>query len=56
MPKRNRRKNGITIIKEFGSPQKVLNASRDELKNIKGVGDRAVKEIKTLKKIFEEGV
>ena len=49
-------KMALLLLKEFGSPQKVLNASRDELKNIKGVGDRAVKEIKALKKIFEEGV
>lgn len=43
------------LISEFESPQGVLNASREDLLQINGVGDVTVSEIKTLKEIFENG-
>ena len=43
------------LLSEFGSPQNVLNASRDELLKINGVGDTTIAEIKKLKEVFENG-
>lgn len=44
------------LLNTFGSPQNVLNASREELLEIKGVGDAMVASIQELKDIFENGV
>ena len=44
------------LINEFGSPANVLNASRKDLLNIKGVGDGTVSKIKELKKVYEDGI
>ena len=43
------------LLSEFGSPQNVLNASRDELLQVTGVGNVTVDEIKKLKRVFENG-
>ncbi len=43
------------LINEFGSPKGVFEASRDELKNVSGVGDITVSNIKELKEVFEHG-
>ena len=43
------------LLSEFGSPQNVLNVSRDELLQISGVGEVTVDEIKKLKEVFENG-
>ena len=43
------------LLSEFGSPQNVLNASRDELLDINGIGDVTVSKIKQLKEVFENG-
>lgn len=48
-------KTALMLLKKFKTPQKVLNASREELLEIKGVGDGTVSDIKKLKKLFEEG-
>lgn len=44
------------LLKEFGSPANVLNASREDLLKVKGIGDAMVSNIYELKKIYEEGV
>lgn len=44
------------LLDEFGSPSAVLNASREELLQIKGVGDSMVSNIKELKQVYENGV
>jgi Fanconi anemia group M protein len=44
------------LLKEFGSPQAVLNASRKDLLKIKGVGDSTISKIKELKDVYENGV
>lgn len=44
------------LLDEFGSPNAVLNASREDLLKIKGVGNAMVANIKELKRIYEEGV
>lgn len=44
------------LLDEFGSPNAVLNASREDLLKIKGVGNAMVANIKELKKIYDEGV
>lgn len=49
-------KTALLLLKKFGTPQNVLNASREELLSIKGVGDGTVSDIKALKKLFEEGI
>lgn len=49
-------KMALTLLKEFKTPQNVLNATRDELKQVKGVGDSTVASIQELKQVFEEGV
>lgn len=43
------------LLSEFGSPQNVLNASRDDLSQVNGVGDVTIAEIKKLKEVFENG-
>ena len=44
------------LLDRFGSPSAVLNASREDLLEIKGVGDAMVSNIKELKQIYEEGL
>ena len=44
------------LLDEFGSPSAVLNASREDLLKVKGVGDAMVANIQELKDIFENGV
>ena len=43
------------LLDEFGSPNAVLNASRDELLEINGVGDGTVVELKKLKEAYYDG-
>ena len=45
----------ITLINEFESPQAVLDASREELLAVNGIGDVTVAAIKELKEVFENG-
>lgn len=49
-------KKSLMLLKKFGTVQNVLNASREELLSIRGVGDETVADIKNLKKLFEEGI
>ena len=44
------------LLDRFGSPSAVLNASREDLLEVKGVGDAMVSSIKELKQIYEEGL
>lgn len=44
------------LLKEFHSPKAVLEASRDDLLAIKGIGESIVADVKQLKKIYEEGL
>ena len=44
------------LLNNFKSPEAVLNASREDLLKIKGVGDSMVANIKELKYIYEHGV
>ena len=44
------------LLNNFQSPEAVLNASREDLLKIKGVGDSMVANIKELKYIYEHGV
>ena len=44
------------LLDEFGSPEAVLNASREDLLKIKGVGDSMVSDIRELKRIYTQGV
>lgn len=44
------------LLDIFGSPKAVLNASREDLLQIKGIGNAMVANIKELKMIFEKGV
>lgn len=44
------------LLDEFGSPEAVLNASREDLLKIKGVGNSMVSNIKELKQVYENGV
>ncbi len=48
-------KTARVLISEFGSPRNVLNASRDDLLQVSGVGDVTIDEIKKLKNVFENG-
>lgn len=43
------------LLKEFGTPHDVMYASRDELLDIKGVGEGTVLKIKELREAFENG-
>lgn len=49
-------KTALMLLKEFGTPEKVLNASREDLLKIKGVGDSTVADLKGLRKIYYEGI
>ena len=44
------------VICKFKTPEKVLNASRSELLEIKGVGDSTIVDLMSLRKTFYEGV
>lgn len=48
-------KTAMLLLDEFKTPQKVLNASREDLLKVKGIGDATISDIKNLKKIYEEG-
>lgn len=43
------------LLSKFETPQNVFNASREELLEIKGVGDSTVAKIKDLKEAYENG-
>lgn len=43
----------VTLLKEFGSPKNILYASREDLLDVKGVGDSMVKNILELRRAFE---
>ena len=43
------------LINNFNTPQNVLNASREELLDIDGIGEGTVLKIKELKDVFENG-
>lgn len=49
-------KTALTLLKEFKTPEKVLNASREDLLKINGIGDATINDIKTLRKVFYEGI
>ena len=49
-------KTALILLKEFKTPEKVLNAPREELLKINGIGDATVADIKALRKVFYEGV
>lgn len=49
-------KTALLLLKEFKTPEKVLNASRQDLLAINGIGEATVADIKALKKIFYEGM
>lgn len=43
------------LLKEFGSPRAVLEASREDLLEVNGVGDGTVTELKRLKEAYDNG-
>lgn len=49
-------KTALILLKHFGTPQNVLNASREDLLKIRGVGEGTVSDVKKLKKLYEEGI
>ena len=49
-------KTAILLLKEFKTPENVLNASRKDLLKVKGIGDSTISDIKSLKKAFYEGI
>lgn len=49
-------KTAIMLLKKFKTPEGVLNASREDLLKINGVGDSTVADIKELRKVFYEGI
>lgn len=49
-------KTALILLKEFKTPEKVLNASRKELLKVNGIGDATITDIKKLRKAFYEGV
>ena len=49
-------KTALILLKKFKTPEGVLNASREDLLKINGVGDSTIADIKELKKVFYEGV
>lgn len=49
-------KTALLLLKEFKTPERVLNASREDLLKINGVGDSTIADLKELKKIYYEGL
>lgn len=49
-------KTAMLLLKEFKTPEKVLTASRKDLKAISGVGDATIADIKELHKVYYEGI
>mgnify|MGYP002869931818 CR=1 FL=1 len=49
-------KTALTLLKEFKTPEKVFTASRDELKQINGIGDATIADIKEAAQVFYEGL
>ena len=49
-------KTAMLLLDHFKTPKAVLDASREELLEIKGIGDATISDIKNLKKVFEEGL
>lgn len=48
-------KTAMLLLDNFKTPKAVLDAPREELLKIKGIGDATISDIKNLKKVFEEG-
>lgn len=49
-------KTALSLLNKFETPEKVFTASREELKEVNGVGDVTVADIKAASKIFYEGL
>ena len=49
-------KTALMLLKYFKTPERVLNASREDLKSLKGVGDATIADIKALRDVFYEGL
>lgn len=49
-------KTALLLLKEFHTPERVLNASREDLLKINGIGDSTISDLKKLKKVYYEGV
>ena len=49
-------KTALLLLKEFKTPEGVLNASREDLLKINGVGDSTISDLKKLKEVYYEGV
>lgn len=49
-------KTALILLNKFKTPEKVFNASREDLLSIKGIGDSTISDLKSWKKIFYEGV
>jgi len=56
LPKISREKSR-SLLKHFGTPQKIFTASEEELKNVEGVGEKLAKKIrKILTKSYEKSI
>ena len=49
-------KTAILLLKEFKTPEKVLNASREDLLKINGIGDSTIADLRELKRVYYEGI
>lgn len=49
-------KTALNLLKEFKTPEKVFNASREDLLKINGIGDATISDLKAWRRVFYEGV
>lgn len=56
IPSRIGKKTAIKLLKEFKTPKNVLEASREDLLKINGIGDSTIADLKKLHKVYEGGL
>ena len=49
-------KMALTLLKEFKTPEKVFNASREDLLKINGVGDATISDLKAWRRVYYNGL
>ena len=49
-------KTALTLLNAFKTPEKVFNASREELLKINGIGDATIADLKAWRSVYYNGI
>lgn len=49
-------KTALTLLKEFHTPEKVFNATREDLLKINGIGDATISDLKQWRSVYYDGI